>query len=262
MASFSYRTETNLTLATCLSEPRFSVYLDVVGGLDVQAALDLYIWNLRLGAMFYGALAILEVALRNALHVQLSICYKEAWFNDPAFLQMAQSVLSAPRLANEAGGKRSSHSPTDLLTDISKVSDRVTRDLNNRAGGNLASPAVPTVHDIIAALDFGYWTSLLNRDLDKPLFSKGLYKAFPNFANRGVKKNPARGDVAGPLNEIRKFRNRLMHFEPIFKEDAPSRLQSIINVCSWIDPYTSSWIGYHTDLNEVLASRDRPKHRL
>mgnify|MGYP003623101717 CR=1 FL=1 len=164
MARFRYDSQTDAALARTLSESRFDVYLTTVGGLDVQAAIDLYVWNLRLGSSFYGALAIFEVTLRNALHHALTELYGAHWFNSPRFVAMARAVLDPrPRPVRSPEPKHAPE-PTDLLRDIAKVEERLTRELQNKAGESPAevSRLAPTADDVVAALDFGYWTNLFN----------------------------------------------------------------------------------------------------
>ena len=60
-----------------------STYLRATGG-DREKALHLYTWNTALSAAFYGPLQGLEVALRNALHRQLTERYGAEWYDNPA----------------------------------------------------------------------------------------------------------------------------------------------------------------------------------
>jgi hypothetical protein len=259
---FRYGSETNAALARTLSESRFGFYLEAVGGLDVQGALDLYVWNLRLGAAFYGALAIFEVTLRNSLHRTLSDVYGLSWFNDPRFVAMANAVLHPPPTPQRLPHPRMTPDPTDLLRDIAKVEERLHRELANRAGPRptVGTKLTPSCDDIVAALDFGYWTNLFNRDLDAPLFVTGLYKAFPLFRDHtGAQKNPPRAAIARELNAIRKYRNRVMHFEPLLKGNVAKEFARIVLVCSWIDHDAADWILYHSSLDELFRDRDRPR---
>lgn len=261
-AMFRYGPEANAALAHTLSESRFGFYLASVGGLDVQGALDLYIWNVRLGAALYGALAIFETTLRNSLHGALSDLYGSSWFNDARFVAMATAVRHPPLTPARLPRPEVMHDRTDLLRDIAKVDERLCRELASRLGRKPAEGVTltPSSDDIVAALDFGYWTNLFNRDLDAPLYVAGLYKAFPLFCDRaGTRKNPARTDVARELNAIRKFRNRVMHFEPLFKGNITIEFDRIVLVCSWIDRDAADWILYHSSLNELFRDRDRPR---
>ncbi len=69
-------------LETSLSLECLGTYLAASGGDQVQA-LRLYTWNTAVSAAFYGPLQGLEIALRNAIHTQLSHKYGPFWFDNP-----------------------------------------------------------------------------------------------------------------------------------------------------------------------------------
>ena len=81
--SYSYPKDIYGELETSLSSERMSTYLEVVDG-DREKAARLYAWNTAVSAAFYGSLQGLEVALRNAMHVQLASLYGSAWYDHPA----------------------------------------------------------------------------------------------------------------------------------------------------------------------------------
>lgn len=54
-------------LSRLISTPRFASFLDNADG-DKERAFKLYIWNRDLSVSFLGDIAILEVALRNAMN--------------------------------------------------------------------------------------------------------------------------------------------------------------------------------------------------
>lgn len=62
---------------------RMGTYLSAAGG-DAGRARDLHLWDRDLAVAFLGDLAILEVALRNALSEQLEAKWGEAWYKNSA----------------------------------------------------------------------------------------------------------------------------------------------------------------------------------
>ena len=66
-------------LEASFSPDRLSTYLTAAGG-ERERALQLYTRNTQLSAAFYGPLQGLEIALRNALHRQLTRLYGAAWY--------------------------------------------------------------------------------------------------------------------------------------------------------------------------------------
>ncbi len=223
-----------------------------------RRALDLYVWNLSLGAAFFGPLGILEVTVRNALHGQLSRLFGANWPTDQRFIAAAEKVRDAVGPVNRAAYRATIN--TDLLTHIDKAKRKVTAQLLIKAG-KAADPAVrrtPTTDDIVAALDFGYWTSLMSRDVEPILYAAGLYRAFP-YAPRSRGKTPARGTIAWRLNEVRRFRNRVMHHEPVFNRiDLRQDFRNIVQVCRWTGISTGDWVEHHSRFEEVLQNRAGP----
>jgi hypothetical protein len=111
-----------------LSPERMATYVQASGG-DRERALRLYTWNTAVSAAFYGPLQGLEVAMRNAMHVQLTSAYGPTWYDNPA------CGFDAGTLDRLDGAKRSL-----------------------RKGGYAIDPP-----HLVAELSFGFWVSLLGK---------------------------------------------------------------------------------------------------
>ena len=109
-----------------LSPERLSTSIAAAGG-ERERALQLYTRNTQLSAAFYGPLQGLEIALRNALHRQLTRLYGAAWYNNPA-------------AGLDLGG----------LERIATAKTEIER------AGQAATPS-----RLVAALSFGFWVSLV-----------------------------------------------------------------------------------------------------
>ena len=70
-----------------LSTERLARYAAATGG-DRVRTLRLYTWNTEVSSAFYGPLQALEVALRNALDLQLANFYGREWYDAPTFLRV------------------------------------------------------------------------------------------------------------------------------------------------------------------------------
>src|SRR3954449_2782247 len=81
--AFPFNDEILEALVASLSPERVATYVTVTGG-DRGRAMRLYTWNTAASAAFYGPLQGLEVALRNAMHRELSATYGLAWYDNPA----------------------------------------------------------------------------------------------------------------------------------------------------------------------------------
>jgi hypothetical protein len=128
-----------------LSSARFAPYLSKAGG-DLEAAVDWCWWNIGISAAFYTPLHCLEVALRNAMHRQLTATFgRTDWWK------------VAPL---DKGGLR-------------RVEETYSK---------LSGPARPLKDDdVVAQLSFGFWVSLVNGTYHRRLWIPCLHRAFPHY---------------------------------------------------------------------------------
>jgi hypothetical protein len=77
---------------------------------------------------------------------------------------------------------------------------------------------------IVSELTLGFWTSLFNKKYAKDLWKPLMY-IFPYFD----KQTNQRNIISNKLNNIRKFRNRIFHFEPICNDLQLLKKKSLSN---------------------------------
>lgn len=208
-------------LEASLSPERMATYIAAAAG-DREQAMRLYTWNTAISAAFYGPLQGLEVAVRNAMHRELSAVYGPDWYDNPL---CGLDDGASQRVANAKADLRRQGYPVD-------------------------SPHV------VAALAFGFWVSLLGRGghiapttratYEMSLWRPALHRAFPH-----VRK--PRPDVHRPLDYLRTFRNRIAHHEPIFGRHLTADYASILEVTGWICPSMRSWIDHHSRVPDMLV---------
>lgn len=212
----------NLTqIQKLISPARFDRYLNAVGK-DTKKAVRLYKSNLQVAKAFYPVLGSFEVILRNCLDEEL-----KRHFKDPDWAINKRHLL-----------------PTMMLKEIQAVEKRMID-----MGGKV------TNSKIIAGQTLGFWTTQLEKSSFKKL------EGCPIQAFRFLPKNKNRTDISYRFNQIRKFRNRIYHNEPIcFKEDkidfsdAKSVHQWIYELLDWIDPDAQKFIK---DMDSVLKEIER-----
>ena len=87
---------------------------------------------------------------------------------------------------------------------------------------------------VLAELKLGFWTRLFSRHYDALLWHNGTFitTAFP-FAN---KQNRQRSNLATRFDQIRRFRNRVFHYEPILNNDLRKVHSDILETMGWIEP--------------------------
>jgi hypothetical protein len=102
---------------------------------------------------------------------------------------------------------------------------------------------------VIAELTFGFWTSLFNRQYAKD-FWKPLMFAFPNI----TKTDLHRDKIAFRLNQVRKFRNRIFHYEPICNdlEALQSNKNAIVEILNWLNKDVYHWTGVSDKLEQQI----------
>ncbi len=101
---------------------------------------------------------------------------------------------------------------------------------------------------IVAELTFGFWTSLFNKQYAK-VFWRPLMFAFTNLDN----EYKHRDKIAYKLNQVRKFRNRIFHYEPICNDllALKTNYNNIIDVLNWLDKDLLKWTSANQNF-EIL----------
>lgn len=90
----------------------------------------------------------------------------------------------------------------------------------------------------IAELTFGFWCSLFNKPNAKYSW-KPLQHAFP-----GLEVSVKREKLASTINQIRKFRNRIFHYESICNNLHMLWINylHIIRLLNWMNPELANWL--------------------
>lgn len=201
-----------------LSEPRINRYLNATHQNKVRSK-RLYHANIRLAQAFHPILTQFEVILRNSLNEQLSV-----YFSDKDWIINQKSeFMSDPSL---------SQSRYFLKKSVQK-SER-----------NLTTKGIPTTcGKIISDQNFGFWLAL---------FLPHHYMLIGGEPIKIFKHKPPiedRASLYSKLNDLRKFRNRTNHCEPIcFQGNAIScsKALSIRNniyyLIRWIEPELETFL--------------------
>ncbi|MGI5835784.1 MAG: hypothetical protein ACOX87_04740, partial [Chloroflexota bacterium] len=147
-----------------ISVERFESYRrsDTEEDIDILAC---YLWNLALCEALYPCLQGLEVALRNSINIAATEAFgNHHWFDCPSILKSREQA---------------------------KVADVKAR-LRQK-------PGPINIGRVVAELNFGFWTSLLDARYEQILWPKLLKPAFPHMPNR----LRTRKALSGRLNHIR-----------------------------------------------------------
>lgn len=159
-----------------LSKARLDKYYKACDG-DKNQTIRLYQCNMKMSQRFYGVIGLFEVMLRNAINEH----YKQQ-FDDANWIvnQCAQGCL---------------------LSDDREAIVKTYKDF--------VCKGVYTNDKMVASFTLGFWTYLFTRR-NYRVGQKTLLRIFPNKSHGLMQR-----DVYRELTEIREFRNRIAHYEPI-----------------------------------------------
>lgn len=195
-----------------LSRPRHNRYLNATDN-DKNRAKRLYNANIRLAQATHPLLTQFEVVLRNSLNSQLSSHFVDTdWIINQKNGFMRNNSLR--------------HSNFFLRRSILKTEDKLTR------------RRIPiTSGKIISDQTFGFWIALFLRHHYSLIAGQPLHI----FVNKPASED--RASIYSKLNDIRNFRNRVNHCEPLCFNgnnidctqtlDIRSKLYDLIK---WIEP--------------------------
>ncbi len=211
-----------------LSQPRLDQFL-IATGNSKSKAQKLYRINLRVAQSFYPVINLFEIFFRNIVNYQVSshfanpnwiITEKNGFMNDPS--------LSLSRFF--------------LRNSVNKA-ERTIR----RKGGTV------TPGKVIAEQSLGYWTSL---------FDTHHYRLIGGVVIHCFPHKPAqinRNLLNQKLNNVREFRNRIYHNEPIcfngntvdFTE-ATNIKHEIYELLGWIDADLTYYVDYFNGIDTKI----------
>jgi len=161
--------------------------------------LERYFWNTTLSEALYPTLQALEIALRNNIHQAASQLYRT-----PNWLTQQPSILYHPE-------------QVQVTASVSRLQRSV-------------KPITPG--RIVAELNFGFWTSLLDRRYEQRLWPRLLRAVFQNLPRR----LRTRHTVSVRMSGIRRLRNRVFHHEPIWHwQNLLQQHQDMLEAISWLD---------------------------
>lgn len=222
-----------------LRRPISSVRLESyrpVNGTDLDM-LATYLWNIELSEALYPTLEALEISFRNAVHEAASIEYdSEYWFDQPGVLLSWQREQIA-----------------DARADLT-------------AKGKAATDG-----RIVAAVTFGFWTSLLNSPFERAVGpgSRNRLAWYDNnyqpthlnllvFPSIPHSQN-TRAKLFDRFRSARDLRNRVFHHEPIWvRSNLAREYRRIQETIEWISPEMKQLVSFCDRFGDINGdARDR-----
>lgn len=205
-------------LTEIISPLRLGTYL-TASGHDPARALNLYLWNAKMGEAFHIPIQAVEVGLRNRVSEGLQRAFGNQWWQDAGFLRVA---IDRRR------------------EDIETVKRRLAAQNRPVATGQ-----------IIAGLSFGFWVSMLDGRYNPNIWGSHLRAAFPDLP-----QSVDRRKLRERASSIADLRNRISHHEPIFKRNLSRDYSQCMEMLHWLCPEKAKWIKPHCRVPVVL--REKP----
>lgn len=205
-------------LAQLLSQARLAPYKLAVAGGKLDAALELYVWNLSAAMAMFETIHYFEVGLRNTMHEALEAWARRLGATDPWY--------------------------RDPLVPLDPGSRAKIRQAIGRATDHGARPERPG--GVVAELTFGFWWSLLAANYNRTLWQPCLRTAFPGAR---------RQKLHDALDHIRILRNRIAHHEPIHTRDLLADYLVLVDTAERISPRLAWWIDNTSRVPVVLRQR-------
>lgn len=239
--------EAALNLA--ISVDRMGTYLAAVGG-DATRARRLYVWDRDLSSAVLADIAIVEVALRNAMHKALSAQWGPHWYEDTS-LRLDDRSLSQLRSAWTA--------------------------LPAGVKSNRLDPDVPG--QLVAHCMFGFWVNLLDTGdyagaeprrakIDyEYLWRRSLSRAFPGGRAEAAATSErfTRRWTHGIAKSVNTLRNRAAHHEPLVngfplpgqqrRLTAIEGHQAYLRLTRMLDRDLEGWLTANTRVPTLLAAK-------
>ena len=200
------------SLERSISSSRISTYKSN-GHTEIETIAD-YVLNAKISQNFYFLLQNLEVSLRNAIYDS----FKKHYPNSDFFYLFENNSF------NRYKSKKEKHS-----RECWKMLCGVKYKLKH----------MQTLSDgkIIAELNFGFWTELLTSRDNKytDMWRKIFLDVFPNYKIKSsIDKDKI--SIALKIDDIRNFRNRIFHYEPIYNQsDLIKKHIDIFDILTWLN---------------------------
>jgi hypothetical protein len=217
--------ELNLTeLNEIISLKRLSTY---------NNDISLYIWNTKLSENFFLLLQNLEVGLRNSIYNAFSKRYPNKDF----------FYLYETNLKNRYLSKKEFHSREcwkmlcSVKHKLNKYNIKITDD------------------KIISELNFGFWTKILQDKHYSDIWRKIFYDVFPN-KDIDEKIDKTKSELSKSFNELRNYRNRIFHYEPIFNKSPEKYHKDILESIYFISKSLYIITTEFDDFNTIFTSKN------
>lgn len=245
MTSSTWPPDQTTALLRAISADRIAAYRAAAQD-DDQSAAELYVWDRNVSMALLADIAILEVALRNAMHTALSNDTTPRWFEHLSLDHRSTRHFS-----------------------------RATESVRRSGFTDKHHPSYPG--RVIARCSLGTWLNLLDRGGQltgsekradyEALWRRCLHKAFPGApaeAKRGAQR-ASRSWVYSKVLRVNILRNRIAHHEPLvngfplpgqgIRLTARQGHDECLSLARILDRDLADWLSADTTVPATIAAR-------
>lgn len=185
----------------------------------IEDVLTRYSDNIKISESFYPELSVLEITLRNSIDTMLRLNFSENWLEEEVLNNNLLDAFDHNTLVKTYN---------DTKEECSKNSKQFT---NGK---------------VIANLTFGFWSNICTKKYILEIWHKK--KCFRSVFVNYPKKKHEICKISRQLYHIRRLRNRIFHYEQIFKypKNSLKMYNLILEVLSYLPDNDNSIILKNT----------------
>ncbi|EOX4945730.1 Abi family protein [Vibrio alginolyticus] len=196
-------------IQNAISTPRIETYRKFFDEHSTEEIYGIYLWNKTLCGAIYPLLQACEVALRNAINTPAVERFGPYWY---------EAISHTKHHGND------NYNYTNLVGNFERARDNVVKKLNKQLRSNgrrlLRRDYRPDFNLVVAATDFSTWEYALHTchyrvNNNNYLWPKQTKKSFKNWPYQS--SSDTQIELYDIVSELRPFRNRLSHHEPLWK---------------------------------------------
>lgn len=214
-------------ILSLISTPRINSYRNTFQTVNDSDLYGVYIWAQHASASLYPLAQNLEVSLRNAIDAEATKRFNQFWWSNIKYANVPQAQMFMQNIQA-------------AIAKLNKDWQKKERArLNLSFNAPIPTPMPSWSHDqIIAATDFSTWQFILTNAFNAPtpannanyLWPISVGRVFKNFSSIDTNPKNARQKIIGIVKELRDYRNRLFHHEPIWTKEP-----TVVNARTAID---------------------------
>ena len=230
-------------LERLVSPARLATYLCAADG-DLGRASDLYLWAGQLAGALHGQIAFVEIAVRNALDLQLTE-WNARKGSTPDWSTAGATVEPLYAL---------------LRRQLADARSRAAQEASDRHAEHPRSGTVPSHDDVVAQLMFGSWVKLIRpvSRSESPARQQLLWGAALSAAFPGASSNDSSRQTIGlQLETLRRLRNRVAHHDNLLQVDVRHRLNGMLALLASLDQDYPALAAARSPLRRLIKEDPR-----